>query len=162
MVRGAGGCPFGNLIAGAMCILPEGHAGPHTIGVRNVPGEPPGLRDPLPWYGPGSESAPPVPPPPGPLPRLAAALERIAEHFEKKDQRWEKAAAENWERVKSVPLTVEYHERECIFCKARAPWVLRGPQILGCVACFRTALGVLPPCPICGRNDFPHLHDEKK
>jgi hypothetical protein len=41
------------MIAGELCILPEGHAGPHTTS-RRAPAEPPGLRDPLPWYGPGS------------------------------------------------------------------------------------------------------------
>jgi hypothetical protein len=112
-------------------------------------GELQGLRGPLPWYGPGSERAPrnsdqadrltvEESKPPD---RVADALERIAEHFEKKDQRWTREAAENWERIKSVPLVVEDHDRDCIFCKTRAPWVLRGPQILGCVACFRSALG---------------------
>lgn len=104
----------------------------------------------LPWYGdipgpdtPGPHWAPPrIPEPPGPLPRLAAAVERVAAHLEKKDQRWEQARAENWERIKSQPLTVDVENHPCIFCGASSLRVMRGPQILGCVACFRAALGV--------------------
>lgn len=94
---------------------------------------------PLPWYG--APYAPPrIPEAPGPLPRLAAALERIAAHHEKKDQRWEQARAESWDRIKLQPLTVEDENHRCIFCGALSPRVLRGPQILGCVACFSAAL----------------------
>ncbi len=78
-----------------------------------------------------------------PLPRVAAALERIAEHFQKKDQRWEQAKAEQWDRVKDLPIEVDTEGSECVYCKTRSRRVLRGGHILGCVACFSRALGLV-------------------
>lgn len=82
-----------------------------------------------------------------PLPRIAAALERLAESFTKKDQRFEKAAAESWEAVRLEPLSIEREDDPpaCIFCAAKSPRVTRGPLILGCVACFSAALRPLEP-----------------
>lgn len=74
--------------------------------------------------------------------RIAVALESIARSFTKKDERFEKAHAESWENVRHQPLSIEreHEPPACIFCAAKSPRVMRGPLILGCVACFRAAL----------------------
>jgi hypothetical protein len=72
----------------------------------------------------------------------AAALGRIAEHFEKKDRAAEKSRAEAWDRMKDLPIEVDTEEIRCIFCEAKSRRVTRGGLlILGCVSCFSRALG---------------------
>jgi hypothetical protein len=78
--------------------------------------------------------------------RVADALDRLVSHFEKKDQQLEKARAESWQNVRHEPVRVDptnapHPQQACIFCSAKSPWVMRGPLILGCVACISAALG---------------------